>query len=129
MLSRACGVSRVCSVRFCRGLPILRTAQRSFSKAFESSGKSTKRLSKTAITVLATTGAVSGLIVYLEQTSRLQLFNYAETHRNGSMRDSPWRNRLAMGLIDLYRQPRGPQLVHKRKGGKHLARWVVNSKW
>ena len=90
--------------------------------------KGYRRLSKTAIAVLATTGTAAGLILYMQQTSRFELLNYAESYRKGLIKDLSWVNCVALGLIDLYRQPLGPQILRREKSGRHLARWVVNKK-
>ena len=60
--------------------------------------KGYRRLSKTAIAVLATTGTAAGLILYMQQTSRFELLNYAESYRKGLIKDLSWVNCVALAI-------------------------------
>ena len=88
----------------------------------------TKRVSTMAVTVLLTTGAAAGFIYYLEKTSRLQLIEYARTHKSTTLQDSSWRSCLAVALIDMYRQKSGPQILRRLHCGIYLGRYIANPK-
>ena len=127
-MCRANRLVLLCSRRCCKKSLLLQASKRSVSTARISTKKRYRYLSKTAIAVLATTGTAAGIILYMQRTSRFELLNYAENYRRGLIQDLSWVNCVALGLIDLYRQPLGPQILRREKSGKHLARWVVNKK-
>lgn len=128
MLHRANRLFLLRSRHCFRKLPLLKVPKRSVSTVKGLPNKDNRRLSKTAIVVLTTTGTAAGLILYMQRTSRLELFNYAENYRKGLVNDLSWFNCVALGLIDLYRQPLGPQILRREKSGRRLARWATNKK-
>ena len=79
-------------------------------------------------TLALVSGSIVGGVVYLEKTSRLQLFEYARSHRNGSFKDSKWRDCFAMGLVDLYRKESGARVIERMQCGRMLGKWVADDK-
>lgn len=111
-----------------RKMPLCRTIGRFSSTSKIVLTKKHHYVATTTLIMLGATSAVVGGIAFLNRTHRLELLEYARAHRKDILKEATWRDCLAVGLVDMYRQPSGAEIIYRMHCGMVLGRWVTDDR-